>query len=218
MSEWDLLREHRVLFRSKRKEFERLVLDAVPSLFRVALRLTSNRATAEDLVQETLLRAYKSFDHVEIRDFGLRPWLFKILHHLFFNERTAEKRHHVLAAEPTWELMADQHPDPWPEIDLAHLNWEQFDEEIKHGVEALAPEYRIVLLLWALEQMNYKEIAAVCNIPEGTVMSRLFRARKELAVKLAGYAQSHHLRQNGSAGHRIDHTTLTTPVANPKGP
>ena len=60
-------------------------------------------------------------------------------------------------------------------------HWEQFDEEIKQGVEALAPEYRIVLLLWALEQLNDQEIAHVCNIPVGTVMSRLFRARKDLA-------------------------------------
>jgi RNA polymerase sigma-70 factor, ECF subfamily len=182
----------RLLFRRGRKQFEDLVLGELEALFRLGFRLTGNRSTAEDLVQETMLRAYRAFDQVQIREYGLKPWLFKILHHIYFNERLAEKRHPVLKSEPTWELLADQHHD-WPEVDIDHINWEQFDEEIKQGVEALAPEYRIVLLLWALEQLNYQEIAHVCNIPVGTVMSRLFRARKDLAEKLAEYGKSHHL-------------------------
>ncbi len=184
-----------MLFRRRRKQFEDLVLGELGALYRLAYRLTGNQSTAEDLTQETLLRAYRAFDHVHIREFGLKPWLFKILHNLYFNERLAEKRHHVLKTEPTWELIADQHHD-WPEVNIDHLDWDQFDEEIKRGVEALAPEYRIVLLLWALEQLNYKEIAHICNIPSGTVMSRLFRARKDLAEKLADYAKSHHLHRD----------------------
>jgi len=184
-----------VLFRQNRKQFEELVLSELGSLYRLGFRLTGNQAAAEDLTQETMLRAYRSFDRLQIRQFGVKPWLFKILHNVYFNDRLTRKRHPVLPNEPPWELLADQHHD-WPQVDIHHLNWEQFDEEIKHGVETLAPEYRIVLLLWSLEQLSYQEIAHVCNIPVGTVMSRLFRARKDLAEKLADYAKSHHLRQN----------------------
>jgi len=205
-----------VLFRRRRKQFETLVLVELPSLYRLALRLTGNQAMAEDLVQETLLRAYRSFGQFKLQEYGIKPWLFKILHHIFFNERTAAKRHHVLKNEPPWELVADQHPDHWPEIDINHLNWDQFDDEIKRGVEALAPEYRVVLLLWALEQLNYKEIGEICNVPAGTVMSRLFRARKDLSVKLAGYAQSHRLFREPHTAHGINHHPKT-PVVFPEG-
>jgi RNA polymerase sigma-70 factor, ECF subfamily len=200
-----------VLFRSRRKQFEDLVLTELGPLFRLAFRLTGNQSVAEDLVQETLLRAYRSFDKVTVHDFGLKPWLFKILHNLFFDELHARKKEHVLADEPAWELLADQHPESWPEINVDHVNWDQFDEEIKQGVEALAPEYRIVLLLWALEQLNYKEIADICNVPVGTVMSRLFRARRDLAHRLAGYARDHRL-----PGKTADHRSGPE-VAAPKG-
>ncbi len=196
-----------MLFRRSRKQFEDQVLVELGPLFRLAFRLTGNRPTAEDLAQETLLRAYRAFDRVQIRDFGLKPWLFKILHHIYFNERLAAKRHPVLKTEPPWELLADQHHD-WPAVDIDHINWDLFDEEIKRAVEALAPEYRIVLLLWALEQLNYKEIAHICNIPAGTVMSRLFRARKDLAEKLAEYAKSHHLRNNPPIIKQNHHTIM----------
>lgn len=200
-----------MLFHRKRKEFERLVLDELPALFRLAFRLTGNRALAEDLAQETLLRAYRSFDKVTIHEFGLKPWLFKILHNLFFTELHSRKKEHVLKEEPTWELIADQHPDHWPEMNIQHVDWDQFDDEVKRSVEALAPEYRIVLLLWALEQLNYKEIAAICNVPVGTVMSRLFRARKELSDKLAGYARDHRLMVPP-----VPHAAVT-PIAGSKG-
>jgi len=202
-----------LLFRRRSKQFEELVLIELPSLFRLAFRLCGDRTKAEDLVQETLLRAYKAFDDVKIREYGLKPWLFKILHNLFFNELTAQKRSHLLKDEPTWELMADQHTETWPEVDIHNLNWDQFDDEIKRGVESLAPEYRIVLLLWALEQLSYKEIAEICNVPVGTVMSRLYRARKDLTDKLAGYAEAHRLKNHSTTGN----SSLPTQTLSPKG-
>jgi len=202
-----------LLFRKRRKQFEDLVLVELPSLFRLAFRLTGDRTKAEDLVQETLLHAYRAFDDVQIREYGLKPWLFKILHNIFFNEFNAQKRSHLLKEEPTWELMADQHPEPWPEVDIHHINWDQFDEEIKRGGESLTPEYRIVLLLWALEQLSYIEIAEICNVPVGTVMSRLYRARKDLADKLAGYAETHRLKNHN---HTVN-PPLPAQTLSPKG-
>jgi len=189
-----------VLFGGKRKQFEELVLGEIGSLFRLAYRLTSNQAAAEDLVQETLLRAFRSFSETTLREFGIKPWLLKILHNVYFNERLAQKRHHVLKDEPVWEQMADHHSEPWDQTDIDHVNWEDFDEEIKSGIDTLAPEYRIVLLLWSLEQLSYREIADICNIPVGTVMSRLYRARKDLSARLAEYAVSHRLVKNPLPG------------------
>jgi RNA polymerase sigma-70 factor (ECF subfamily) len=182
-----------MLFRKNGNLFEDIVMKEVDSLYRFALRLTGNATRAEDLVQETLLRAYRGFDHFEFRDGRIKPWLFKILHHIFFDDLALQKRRHEIRDEPIWDLLADHHPGEWLAADLEHLDWEQFDEEIKKGIETLSPEYRIILLLWSLEQMSYREIAEICNIPVGTVMSRLFRARKELSGRLAGYARTHHL-------------------------
>jgi RNA polymerase sigma-70 factor (ECF subfamily) len=182
-----------MLFWKSRKRFESLVLKEADSMYRLAVRLTGNRTQAEDLVQDTFLRAYRAFDQFELRAGGVRPWLFKILHNVFFNDLAVRKRRHELKDEPIWELLADHHPHTWMATDLDHIDWDQFDEEVKGGIESLAPEYRVVLLLWSLEQMSYREIADICDVPVGTVMSRLFRARKELALRLSGYARSHRL-------------------------
>lgn len=72
---------------------------------------------------------------------------------------------------------------------LGALDWEQIDEELKSPLQRLQPEYRAVLLLWSLEGLSYKEIAEVCDCALGTVMSRLFRARRILANALADYAR-----------------------------
>jgi len=199
-----------MLFFGRRRKFEKQILNELPGLFRLALRLTGNQPAAEDLVQETFLRALKAFKTFQPREFGLKPWLFKILHHIFFNERSAAKRHHILADEPLWERVPDPHPEGESELDIHHMNWDLFDEEIKRGVDALAPEYRVVLLLWALEQLTYQEIAHICGIPMGTVMSRLSRARKELNDRLGGYARSHNL-----IPHDRNHTP--SPESSPNG-
>lgn len=182
-----------MLFHKNTKQFESLVLKEVDALFRLAFRLTGNRSAAEDLTQETLLRAYKAFDRFQIEEFGVKPWLFKILHHIYFNTLNADRRRPVLKDEPLWNLLADHHPETWMTEDIDQIDWEQFDEEIKRGIDALVPEHRMVLLLWSLEQLSYKEIAEICNVPVGTVMSRLFRARQELAAKLTSYANAHRL-------------------------
>ncbi len=177
----------------KQRKFEKHILPELDRLFRFALRLAGNQSQADDLVQETLLRSYRAFDRFEGDSSNLRSWLFKIMHNIYFNELIARKRRRVSETEQDWNQIADQHPEPWPEFDVERLNWEKFDEEIKKSVEELAPEHRVVLLLWALEELSYKEIAEICDIPIGTVMSRLYRARKQLAESLTTYAKLHRL-------------------------
>ena len=82
------------------------------------------------------------------------------------------------------------------ELKIADLNWDAFDQELKGAVNSLAPEYREVLLLWALEGLSYKEIAEVCNCAMGTVMSRLYRARQQVSERLADYAREHGLGED----------------------
>lgn len=181
------------------KKFEEVVLGLLDELFQFALRLTNNnRALAEDLVQETLLRAYRAFDRFEEREYGVKPWLLKIMHNIYFNELVAQKRRRESTNESQLNNIEDQHPEYKEEFDINNVDWEQFDEEIKNQISQLPDEYRVVLLLWALGEFNYKEIADICDIPIGTVMSRLFRARKQLAKNLTSYAEAHRLINNAN--------------------
>ena len=90
------------------------------------------------------------------------------------------------------EVAENQQPSA---VDIADLNWDAFDQELKAAVNTLSPDYREVLLLWALEGLSYKEIAEVCGCAIGTVMSRLYRARQQVSEKLAVYAKDRGLRQ-----------------------
>ncbi len=192
---------------SKRKEFEGLVFPELDTLYRVAIRLTGDRSSAEDLLQETLLRAYRAFEKFKLTNIGVKPWLFKIMHNIYFNEKLAEKRKHRFEKELAEESrgtpryqQSDQNLS-LQEIDLDNIPWDQFDQEIKKHIEELPPEYRIVLLLWALKDLSYKEIADICNVPIGTVMSRLYRARQILTNTLSEYAKSHRIiKKEGKGG------------------
>jgi RNA polymerase sigma-70 factor, ECF subfamily len=187
-----------MLFWTSRKRFESLVLKEADSLYSLALRLSGNNAQAEDLVQETFLRAYRSFDRFELRSYGVRPWLFKILHNVYFSDLASKSHRSEIHDEPIWNLLADKKLDNGGEMDLAHLDWDQFDEEIKQGIESLPPKYREVLLLWSLEQLSYQQIAEICGVPIGTVMSRLYRARQKISASLKSYARSNRLLKSAS--------------------
>jgi RNA polymerase sigma-70 factor (ECF subfamily) len=168
--------------------FRELILCHLDLVYRLAFKLCGNSHQAEDLVQETFLRAHRGFDSFELREYGAKPWLLKILHNAYFNSR------HDAARSPT--LLADLGLDDFPsdlgaEISALTpevMSWEGFDEELKRAVERLAPEYRAVMLLWALGDLSYKEIAQVLDCAIGTVMSRLHRARQQLNEQLAEYA------------------------------
>ncbi len=161
-------------------------MDAV---YRMAMQLARHPDRASDLVQETYLKAFRSAEGFEERGKGMRAWLFTILHHTFYSDVKKSARGPMLVEE-IFEADENQGaPDePLPAWDLASLDWEHVDERIKEAVEELSPEHREVLLLWGVEGLKYREIADRLDVPIGTIMSRLHRARKSLTESLEEFA------------------------------
>lgn len=162
-------------------DFEAAALPYLNDLYRTAVHLVRDRSAAEDLVQQAYLHAWKAFDRFEPGT-NCRAWLFKILineirHHRrrWFNSKT------VPEAEQSFEETLAFEP-PVPE------NIQ--DEEVLAALDEIPREFREVVLLSDVQEFSYKEIADMLGIPVGTVMSRLSRGRKQLRLKLAGYASA----------------------------
>jgi RNA polymerase sigma-70 factor, ECF subfamily len=173
------------------KSFEALALPQVESVYRVARRLTRNEHEAEDLVQETYLKAFRAFARYEAREFGIKPWLLKILNNTFLNSRAREKK----APKATDQQTLDESQAAGIDAVLPELDYENLDEEVKHALDALSPEFRSVILLWATMEFSYQELAEILDVPIGTVMSRLHRARRQLATALAEFARANRMPQ-----------------------
>jgi RNA polymerase sigma-70 factor (ECF subfamily) len=159
------------------------------ALYQTALRLTHNRAEAEDIVQDTYLRAFRSF-HRFNPGTNCRAWLFTIMRNVFLNRVRRSDREvpdtdaTMLAAAPDSATVARPTRDN-PE--------EEFLQTVMHGdvdraLRSLPPAYREAIVLADLEGLSYKEIAEVVGCPIGTVMSRLSRGRHLLRRALAGLA------------------------------
>ncbi len=177
-----------------RARFEAVALPHLDSVHRMARILISDHSAADDLVQETFTRAFKAFDRFELREYGPRPWLLRILYNVFYTVKGKQRREPTLLNDVDFDNFADELNEP--ELSPAsaeNINWDQFDEELKVAVARLRPEYRGVLLLWAIEGLSYKEIARVCDCALGTVMSRLYRARQLLGRWLNDYAHERRL-------------------------
>lgn len=167
------------------KRFEELTLPHLKSLYGLAVRLTGDGSAAEDLVQESYLKALQAFP--TLRDPGrVRSWLFQILSRLITDRQRNEGRE-VLTGDPKeldrfslYDLIAEE--DPLPYSDHLHEDFlAQFpDEEVRGALLALPHEYRVPLVLLYAEGMSYREIATFIGCPLGTVMSRLHRGRKIL--------------------------------------
>lgn len=174
--------------------FRELALAEMDSVYRMAMHLARNPDDASDLVQETYLKAFKSEGRFELREHGVRPWLFKILHNNFYTKVAKKKREPTLGDEVINEAQGGTLGDvdsPPPAWDLDHLDWEQVDDRLKHAIDELPDHYREVLLLWAVEGLKYREVAEVLGVALGTVMSRLYRARGILTENLASLAAEH---------------------------
>ena len=169
-------------------EFRRMAIEEFDAVYRMAFHLCKDADTASYLVQETYLRALKAEATFELRERGIRPWLFKILHNCFYTKVGKDRRAPTLADDLRHEGVASELDNPAPAWDLASLDWEQVDERLKKAIDDLDPRYRDVLLLWAVEGLKYREVADVLEVPLGTVMSRLYRARAILSEKLAQVA------------------------------
>lgn len=169
--------------------FEAIALPHLDALYRMACMLTIDRAEADDLVQETFVRAFRGFDRFELREYGARPWLLRILHNVFYSTRGKRRREPILLDDVDFDHFADEsHGAGSNGRKDGGIDWEDVDEELRAAVDDLPSEYRLVLMLWSIEGYSYKEIAAVCDCPLGTVMSRLYRARQSLGKRLQRYA------------------------------
>lgn len=177
----------------ERDELQELALEHLDAIYRMALQMVRRPDDAADLVQETFLRALDRPAELPSRDpMEVRAWLLRLLRGTLYSKSQAPE---ASAETP----MGDSTPDEVeeglePELGdrpggLDVLNWDHVDGQLKTAVNRLQPEYRTVLLLWAVEGLKYREIAEVLSIPIGTVMSRLHRARAILGDQLAEWAK-----------------------------
>jgi RNA polymerase sigma-70 factor (ECF subfamily) len=168
----------------ERKQFEALALEHLDMLYRVAKRMTRDSHRAEDLVQETYLRAFRSAGEFDLQSFGIRPWLIRILHNLHVSRGQRERRQPAsLDDEQLVDSASTGDSGPQPTS-----TWDGMDQQLKRAFETLPEEYRTVMQLWAIEELSYKEISDSLEIPLGTVMSRLHRARQRLSEQLKDFA------------------------------
>ena len=157
------------------QRFEAEALPEWRGLFRTACRLARNVSDAEDIVQETLLRAYRSFDRYEPGT-NVRAWLFTILHRVY--QDALRKK---LRAPGFDELEGDGPGVPPPQRAL-----EQGGEDLLRALEALPEPFRSAVVLRDVEELRYEEIARALEVPVGTVMSRIHRGRAWLRERLKG--------------------------------
>jgi RNA polymerase sigma-70 factor (ECF subfamily) len=166
--------------------FEREVLPILPNLYGAALRLTRNPQDAEDLVQETFLRAYRGFAGFQ-EGTNLRAWMYRILTNTFINSYRKKQREPVTVQDDEIEdwFLYDRLGAAGVEASAEAEVLDRLpDEEVQRALEALPEGFRMAVLLADIEGFSYKEIAEILDIPIGTVMSRLHRGRKALQKAL----------------------------------
>ncbi len=180
--------------REATEDFEAGVLAQLDSLYRTALRLTRNQQEAEDLVQETMLKAFR-FAHTYQRGTNLRAWLFRILNTSAINRYRKQATHPTTTPLPEGEefylynrirdINGQELSTGAEEEVLSHY----LDEDVYQALNDLPLNFRMPIILADIEGLSYKEIAQALNIPIGTVMSRISRARRHLQRSLWAYAR-----------------------------
>ena len=158
------------------------------SLYRLALHKTKNEIEAQDLVQDTYLKAYRFFDKFSDGT-DCRAWLITILRNTLINKIQNNQRKPEIVSLSEMEECGIELPleeDPEDKI-----FGDSFDDEVTVAIDSLRDQYKTVVLLSDVEGLSYKEISEIVGCPIGTVMSRLHRARKLLRERLQGYAIEH---------------------------
>ena len=171
-------------------DFEKEAIPHMTSIYNFAVRLTGDADDANDLVQETFLKAFRFFDKFE-RGTNCKAWLFRILKNSFINDyRKQTKEPDKVDYEDVQNFYETITAD---EIDSTHYEHDAFsnllDDEISKAIEKLPEDFRTVIILNDIEGFTYEEIADFVDIPVGTVRSRLHRARKMLYSQLYDYAK-----------------------------
>jgi RNA polymerase sigma-70 factor (ECF subfamily) len=177
--------------KSSKAEFERVALPHVSHLYTAAFYLTKDKAEAEDLVQETCLRAFRFFDKFELGT-NCKSWLLSILRNLFINRYRRQKREPEMV---DWEKVNQaygsmvEHGQKVDKDDPQKLFFSQvMDEEVEDALKELPEEFRTAILLVDIEELTYEEAAEVTECPVGTIRSRVSRGRRLLQVALREYA------------------------------
>jgi RNA polymerase sigma-70 factor (ECF subfamily) len=171
----------------------------LPALYGSALRLCRNEGDAEDLVQETLLRAYRFFDTFEAGT-NCKAWLFRILTNTFRNGyRENEREQEILDEVESSEANLGQFVSAGPRDTESALLGHMVSKDVEQALATIPAEFRLAVVLADLEDFSYKEIADIMECPAGTVMSRLFRGRKMLQKLLYSYALEQGIVKPGSA-------------------
>jgi RNA polymerase sigma-70 factor (ECF subfamily) len=170
-----------------RADFERDAMQYAPQLYSAALRMTRNPADAEDVVQETFLKAYRGY-HTFQAGTNLKAWLYRILTNTYINRYRKQKRRPSeveLGELEDLYLYRRLGEESGASVSAESEVLDRFvDNDIKEALEALPEHFRMPVLLADVDGFSYKEIAEIMDIPIGTVMSRLHRGRKALQQKL----------------------------------
>lgn len=175
--------------------------DAMPlmgGLYSAALRMTRNAADAEDIVQETYLKAYRAYERFEAGT-NLKAWMYRILTNTYINAyRKKQRRPHESDIDDVEDLYLYRRIGGAEGAVLGRSAEDELmamfgDDEVKLALEDLPEHYRFPILLADVEGFAYKEIAEILDVPIGTVMSRLHRGRKQLQKRLHGFAEENRL-------------------------
>lgn len=162
--------------KDRSQEFMEMAGPLMDALYGTAMKLTRNEETARDLVQDTYLKAYRYFDTFEVGT-NFKAWLFRIMTRLFYDEYNERKRQQELFT-PLDDVLSSTVADP----DARAYAGERrlFASEIQQALDQLPEDFRLPLVLCDVQEFSYQEIADIMECPIGTVMSRLFRARKRM--------------------------------------
>ena len=183
--------------RQHEAEFEQGCMEHLDSLYATAMKLTRNRTEADELVQDTYLRAFR-FRSSFAPGTNLRAWLFRILTNTFINDyrRARHARNYVerAAAEPLYDEVLNRHALEYAGNPENHVFNACFQKELTAALEELPEEFRMAVLLCDVQGFSYKEIAEMLELPMGTVMSRLHRGRRLLQARLVDWAVEEGIR------------------------
>jgi RNA polymerase sigma-70 factor, ECF subfamily len=185
-----------------KRRFEVEALPLLPGMQAAARHLTHNASDAEDLVQETYLRAYRGFARFQPGT-NLRAWLHRILLNTFINDHRKRRRLPELALgagsdhrSRSWRTVEHDPAPSAEDLVLASLP----DEAVQAALASLPEQFRLAVLLADVQGCSYKEIAALAGVPIGTVMSRLHRGRRALSKQLGQPAKERSARREPIAG------------------
>jgi len=183
-------------------------MEFAPQLYSAAMRMTRNRADAEDLVQETYLKGFRSF-HTFTDGTNLRAWLFRILTNTYINKyRAKQRRPDETDLGEVEDLYLYKRMSTVGDASLGTSAEESLmamlpDDEVKHALEGLPENFRLPVILADVEGFSYKEIAEMLEIPIGTVMSRLHRGRKAMQKTLYEFARDRGLVSAEATGEAV---------------